>query len=89
MRTGQPLAAQRLVEDAERVPVAEAHQGLLQAMHDKWVIGDPAYARKRIADLAAEFGVDEVMVHPVAGGHVGGDPRTAPGREQTLRLLAG
>ncbi|GAA1966401.1 LLM class flavin-dependent oxidoreductase [Nocardioides panacihumi] len=87
LRTGQPLAAQRLVEDAERVPVAEAHHGLLQAMRDRWVIGDPAYARKRIADLAAEFDVDEVMVNPVAGAHAGVDPRTAPGREQTLRLL--
>jgi luciferase family oxidoreductase group 1 len=88
LRTGQPLAAQRLVEDAERVPVAEGHQGLLQAMRDKWVIGDPAYARKRIADLAAEFDVDEVMVNPVSGAHHGVDPRTAPGREETLRLLA-
>ncbi|GAB7002973.1 LLM class flavin-dependent oxidoreductase [Nocardioides sp. AN3] len=88
LRTGQPLAAQRLVEDAERTPVAEAHRGLLDAMRDRWVIGDPSYARKRIADLAAEFGVDEVMVNPVSGAHVGVDPRTAPGREETLRLLA-
>lgn len=88
LRTGGPLAAQRLVEDAERVPVAEAHRGLLEGMRDRWVIGDPAYARKRIADLADEFGVDEVMVHPVAGAFAGVDPRTAPAREETLRLLA-
>ena len=87
LRTGQPLQPQRLVEDAERVPVAEAHEGLLGTMRDRWVIGDAAYARKRLEDLAAEFGVDEVMVHPVAGAHAGVDPRTAPGREETLRLL--
>jgi len=87
LRTGQPLAAQRLVEDAERVPVAEAHEGLLRSMRERWVIGEPSYARERIADLAAEFGVDEVIVNPVAGAHAGVDPRTAPGREETLRLL--
>jgi luciferase family oxidoreductase group 1 len=88
LRTGQPLSAQRLVEEAEKVQVAEAHEGLLRTMRERWVIGDAAYARGRISALAAEFDVDEVMVHPVAGGHEGVDPRTAPGREQTLRLLA-
>jgi hypothetical protein len=32
--------------------------------------------------------VDEVMVHPVAGAHVGTDPDRSPAREETLRLLA-
>jgi hypothetical protein len=32
--------------------------------------------------------VDEVMVHPVAGGFLGTAPDTAPAREDTLRLLA-
>jgi luciferase family oxidoreductase group 1 len=89
LRTGQPLAAQRLVEDAEQVPVAEAHEGLLRTMRDRWVIGDAEFGRKKIADLAAEFGVDEVMVNPVGGAHTGVDPRTAPSRQETLRLLAG
>ncbi|SFC87466.1 luciferase family oxidoreductase, group 1 [Nocardioides terrae] len=88
LRTGQPLDAQRLVEEAEKVQVAEAHEGLLQTMRERWVIGDPAYARGRIAELAADYGVDEVMVHPVAGARAGADPRRAPGRELTLRLLA-
>jgi hypothetical protein len=58
-------------------------------MRSRWVIGDGAGARDQVAGLAATYGVDEVMVHPVAGAHAGSDPRTAPGREQTLRLLAG
>jgi len=88
LRTGQPLQAQRLVEEAEKVEVAEAHEGLLRTMRERWVIGDPAYARRRIAELAADYGVDEVMVHPVGGAHEGADPRQAAGRELTLRLLA-
>jgi alkanesulfonate monooxygenase SsuD/methylene tetrahydromethanopterin reductase-like flavin-dependent oxidoreductase (luciferase family) len=89
LRTGAPLTAQRLVEDAEAVEVPEQHRGLLEAMRSRWVIGDGAGVRDQVAGLAATYGVDEVMVHPVAGAYAGGDPRTGPGREQTLRLLVG
>ena len=42
-----------------------------------------------LAELAATYGVDEVMVHPVAGAYAGTDPDRSPAREETLRLLAG
>jgi hypothetical protein len=42
-----------------------------------------------VAELAARFEVDEVMVHPVAGATSGTVPATSPAREQTLRLLTG
>ncbi len=87
LRTGQPLAAQRLVEEAEKVEVPDAHRGLLDKMRSRWVIGDPEEARARIAELAVTYDVDEVMVHPVAGAHEGTDRRRSPGREDTLRLL--
>ncbi len=68
----------------------EQHRGLLEAMRSRWVIGDAGRGvREQVARLAATYDVDEVMVHPVAGAHAGGDPRTGLGREQTLRLLAG
>ncbi|HEU5455467.1 MAG TPA: LLM class flavin-dependent oxidoreductase [Nocardioides sp.] len=89
LRTGAPLTAQRLVEEAETVEVPEQHRGLLEAMRSRWVIGDGAGVREQVALLAATNGVDEVMVHPVAGAHAGGDARTGPWREETLRLLAG
>jgi len=88
LRTGQPLTAQSLVEDAERVDLPGPHRDLLEAMRERWVIGDPESARKRVAALAAEHAVDEVMVHPVAGARAGTDPRHAPAREETLRLLS-
>ncbi len=88
LRTGAPLAAQQLVEEAELTPIAEGQQGLIDTMRSTWVIDDAAGAAKRLAAMADEFGVDEVMVNPVAGAHVGVDPKTAPGRVQTLRLLA-
>jgi len=88
LRTGQRLGPQRTIEEAEKADVPPEHQGLIGAMRRRWVIGDAATARARIAELAETYGVDEVMVHPVAGAHEGVDPRTAPGREETLRLLA-
>ena len=89
LRTGQELRPQRLVEEAEKVELAPAHRELLEAMAARWVIGAPDRARTRIEDLAASYGVDEVMVHPVAGAWTGTEPARSPAREETLRLLAG
>ena len=89
LRTGQPLSPQRLVEEAEKVELPPAHQDLLDRMRTRWVVGAPDEASDRIDELAATYAVDEVMVHPVAGAHVGTEPARSQAREQTLRLLAG
>jgi len=92
LRTGQPLTAQRLVEDAERAVadgLPEGHLGLLEAMRRRWVIGDADTARSEIERLASSYDVDEVMVNPVAGALAGTAPGSAPGRVRTLELLAG
>jgi luciferase family oxidoreductase group 1 len=88
LRTGQPLGHQLLVEEAEKVDLPDAHRDLVAAMRSRWVIGGPEEARARVAELAASYGVDEVMVHPVAGAHVGTQPDRGPAREETLTLLA-
>ena len=91
LRTGQPLVAQRTVEDAETIVDAglpEAHRGVVDAMRRRWVIGDAATARTELRSLAASYGVDEVMVNPVGGAFRGTDPRTSPARVRTLELLA-
>ena len=51
----------------------------MDAMRSRWVVGDPDSARAQLESLAATYGVDEVMVHPVAGAHVGTDPDAQPG----------
>jgi len=88
LRTGGELRPQRLVEEAEKVELPPAHIDLMEQMAERWVIGAPARARARIAELAASYGVDEVMVHPVAGAWTGTQPSRSPAREATLRLLA-
>ncbi len=89
LRTGQPLAPQMLVEEAEKQVVPEAHRAILDSLRELWVVGDPATARAEIDELAASYGVDEVMVHPVAGAFTGTELDRSPAREGTLRLLAG
>jgi len=88
LRTGGQLRPQRLVEEAEADPIPDAHLPLVLAMRNRWVIGTPDSAAARIRDLAAEFAVDEVMVHPIAGAFTGTPVDVSPAREETLRLLA-
>ncbi|MCW2817444.1 MAG: class flavin-dependent oxidoreductase [Marmoricola sp.] len=88
LRTGGQLAPQRTVEEAEADPLPEAHRSLAESMLTRWVVGDPEQSAKQVRELATTYDVDEVMVHPVAGALSGTDPRTAPTREDTLRLLA-
>jgi alkanesulfonate monooxygenase SsuD/methylene tetrahydromethanopterin reductase-like flavin-dependent oxidoreductase (luciferase family) len=88
LRTGGPLRPQRLVEEAEADPVPAQHLPLVMAMQRRWVIGTPEAAASRLRALAAEFDVDEVMVHPVAGAFTGTAVDASPAREQTLALLA-
>lgn len=89
LRTGGRLAPQLLVEDAEQVTLPAQHQPLADAMLRRWVVDEPGAARERIEMLAREYGVDEVMVHPVAGAHTGTPAGSSPAREATLKLLAG
>ncbi len=88
LRTGQPMHAQQSVEKAEAVDLVPAHQQVYDAMRARWVVGDPATARAEVTALAERFGVDEVMVHPVAGEHDGADPARSTTRTRTLELLS-
>ena len=88
LRSGLPLGPQRLVEDAEEAPVDAGQRHLAEAMLSRWVVDDAPSAHRRLIDLATTYGVDEVMVHPVAGAFAGTPAAGAPAREATLRLLA-
>jgi luciferase family oxidoreductase group 1 len=89
LRTGGPLIAQPLVEEAEARGLPEQHRPLADQMLERWVVGTQDEAGEQIAKLAATYDVDEVMLHPVAGALSGTPADQAPAREQTLRLLAG
>ena len=88
LRTGQPMVPLDLVEDAEQQRVGPQAQAIIDAGLRQAVVGSPAEAADQVRALAERFGVDEVMIHPVASAFRGTDPATAPGRERTLELLA-
>lgn len=88
LRTGQPLGPLELVEDAEQIRFGPREQAVVDHGLARAVVGSPTEAADQVRALAEEFGVDEVMVNPVASARRGTDPATAPGRDTTLELLA-
>jgi luciferase family oxidoreductase group 1 len=88
LRTGQPLGPLDLVEDAQQVHLSAHAQAIMQSQLGRAVVGSPAEAAEQVRALAERYGVDEVMVNPVASAHRGTDPATAPARDTTLELLA-
>ena len=88
LRTGQPLGPLDLVEDAEARQLSPRELKVVDAGRRQAVVGSPAEAADQLRALAERFGVDEVMVNPVAAAFRGTDPDTAPARETTLELLA-
>ncbi|MGI3783982.1 MAG: hypothetical protein ACRYG2_24730, partial [Janthinobacterium lividum] len=88
LRTGGELGPQLSVEEAAEVRLPEAHAAIAAQMTERWVVGTPETAGVQLGELAAHFGVDEVMVHPVAGALASDPIDRNPGREATLELLA-
>jgi luciferase family oxidoreductase group 1 len=88
LRTGQPLGPLDLVEDAEAAEMTAEERAIVDSGLQRAVVGTPAEAADQVRALAEQFGVDEVMVNPVASAWRGTDPATAPAREATLELLA-
>jgi luciferase family oxidoreductase group 1 len=88
LRSGQPFGPLPTVEEAAAATLGPAQQQMVDAMRHNWIIGTPAEAASRIRTLAAEFGVDEVMVVPNASARTSEDPATTPARVRTIELLA-
>ena len=88
LRTGAPLGPQPTIEEAEARGLPDEHRALADQMTQRWVLGTPDEAAKQVAELAATYDVDEVMLHPVAGAYAGTPADSSPHREETLRLLA-
>lgn len=59
----------------------------LQALRAPWLLGTAAEVAEQCRTLAAEFDVDEVMIHPVAGAHDDDPLDRVPARERTITEL--
>src|SRR5690349_14137215 len=87
-RTGQPLGPVPLVEEAQVAKLTPEQQRIVDSGLRRAIVGSPEEAAEQLRALAQRFGVDEVMVHPVASARGGTEPATAPARIATLELLA-
>ncbi len=90
LRTNRPLAPMESVEQA--IAGAADFDGLAQSImasaRAKWFVGTGAEVASALTAFAASYGVDEVMISPVAGSYDGEPMDAAPGRVQTLELVA-
>ncbi|MEB3032214.1 LLM class flavin-dependent oxidoreductase [[Mycobacterium] nativiensis] len=86
--TGQPAGRLDLVDDAQHTTLTADQGRVAQGELARAVVGTPVEVLARLRELTSRFGVDEVMLNPVASAWRGTEPATAPGREATLRLLA-
>ncbi|WP_127794543.1 LLM class flavin-dependent oxidoreductase [Agromyces sp. LHK192] len=89
LRSNRPMRPLETIEEALAAPRDSIGEELIAGMRRRWIIGDAAGAAAEVRALAARAGVDEVMISPIAGAHDGEPADAAPGRVQTLALLAG
>jgi alkanesulfonate monooxygenase SsuD/methylene tetrahydromethanopterin reductase-like flavin-dependent oxidoreductase (luciferase family) len=88
LRTNRPLVPLETVEQAKADPWDGLSTTIMDAARAKWFVGDGATVRAELAAFAERWGVDEVMISPVAGAYDGEPLDTAPGRIRSLELLS-
>ena len=89
LRSGEPMTTMPTVEEAAAIELKPHHESLIASMRERWVIGEADAAAEQLRALATRFGVDEVMLSPVAGSREAEPLDGAGSRERTLELVAG
>lgn len=90
LRTNRPMVPIETVEAA----IAGAGdfdalaESVMASARAKWFVGTGADVASALSAFAAKHGVDEVMISPIAGSYDGEPMDAAPGRVQTLELIA-
>lgn len=88
LRLNRPMRPLETVDQALAAPRDSDAEQLIDAMRHRWIIGDADAAAAELRTLATRHGVEEIMVSPVAGARADEPRDAAPGREQSLALLA-
>lgn len=88
LRTNRPMRPLETVEEAAAAPADSIADELIAGMERRWIIADAPTAASEVRRLAERHGIDEVTVSPIAGAFESEPTNTAPGREQTIELLA-
>ena len=91
LRLNKPLTALETVEEAIAAGIAEADAAtdqVVQGARSRWFVGTGESVAAEVRDFATRYGVDEVMLSPVAGAYEAEPKSSAAGRAQTLELIA-
>lgn len=91
LRLNKPLTALETVEEAIAATAAEADAAtdqVVQGARLRWFVGTGESVAAEVRDFATRYGVEEVMLSPVAGAYDAEPKDSASGRAQTLELVA-
>ncbi|MBO9624980.1 MAG: LLM class flavin-dependent oxidoreductase [Microbacterium sp.] len=90
LRLNQPLTALETVEQAVAASAERdaATEQVVAAARERWFVGTGESVASEVRAFAARYGVDEVMLSPVAAAYESEPRDTAQGRAQTLELIA-
>ncbi|MEU1972666.1 LLM class flavin-dependent oxidoreductase [Microbacterium sp. NPDC019599] len=91
LRQNRPLIPLETVERA-RAGASDFDalgEQIMASARSRWFVGTGEAVRTELAEFAARHGVDEVMISPIAASYESEPMDAAPGRIQTLELLAG
>ncbi|MDQ1171757.1 luciferase family oxidoreductase group 1 [Microbacterium testaceum] len=85
LRTNRPMVPLETIEQAKAEPFDAMAESIMASTRQKWFVGTGAEVQGQLAAFAAQHGVDEIMISPVAGAYEG---EGSEGRVQTLELIA-
>jgi len=88
LRLNKPLIALETVEEAVGAPADPATNQVVEATRSRWFVGTGATVATELREFAAKFGVDEVMLSPVAGAYESEAMDAATARAQTLEQIS-
>ncbi len=90
LRQNRPLTALETVEQSRAATTEFDGLGeqIMAAARARWFVGTGDQVAAELREFAARWGVDEVMISPIAGAYDAEPMDAAPGRIQTLELLA-
>lgn len=88
LRSGGKLVATPPIEELETYSWTAQELAVPRSGAPFTFVGDPKRVATDLRSLTRQMDADEVMISPVAGAFSTEDPAGAPGREQTLELLA-
>lgn len=88
LRLNKPLIALETVEEALAAESDAATDQVVAAARSRWFVGTGESVAAEVRGFASRWGVDEVMLSPVAGAYEAEAADSATGRAQTLELVA-